>query len=112
VGRPQQASEAISIHFKHEFRTYGFEQRKTRLNHKQEGGKLRIDIAKDGDQAVGYIISGCTQSGVGEIESIFLTAGYRGRSIGTELMKRALAWLDREEVDTILVQVAAGNESA
>ena len=36
----------------------------------------------------------------------------RDKSIGTELMDRALSWLESHNADTLIVEVAVGNEAA
>ncbi len=105
-----QHHEEISPHFSHEFREYGFSKRKARLLQKYADGHLRIDIAQSLGHQVGYIISAVTDTGVGEIESIFVENEFRGQAIGDELMRRALDWLDEEDVHTKVIDVAVGNE--
>jgi ribosomal protein S18 acetylase RimI-like enzyme len=102
--------ELISPYFKDDFQTYTFQQCKEKLLKKYQKGKLHFEIAKDQDLAIGYIISAISEDGVGEIESIFVQQEYQRRSIGDELMRRALAWLMVEKTDSIVIDVAVGNE--
>jgi ribosomal protein S18 acetylase RimI-like enzyme len=101
---------AVSPHFKDEFAAYSFDDRKSKLTQKYKANKLHIDIAMGDNRPVGYIISGITDNGVGEIESIYIEDGYRSQSIGDDLMHRALAWLDKHQVQEKIVDVAVGNE--
>jgi ribosomal protein S18 acetylase RimI-like enzyme len=104
--------EAVSPHFKGDFRYYTFEQRVEKLLKKIQNGKLRIDLAKAGEHTVGYVVSSVSEDGVGEIESIFIKHGYRERAIGDHLMRRTLAWLDDCDAHTKLIEVATGNEGS
>jgi ribosomal protein S18 acetylase RimI-like enzyme len=60
----------------------------------------------------GNCVSAATAEGVGEIESIFVAAEFRGQGIANELMRRALDWLDAQGVHTKIIAVAVGNERA
>jgi len=64
--------ESIFHHFKDDFRTFTFAQRKAKLLKKHQNGEIRIEIAKDRNQPVGYVISSITEDLVGEIDSIFV----------------------------------------
>ncbi len=105
-----QHHEEISPYFSHEFQDYGFLKRKARLLQKYSNGKLRIDIANVQRRNIGYLISTVTEDGNGEIESIFVEDEFRGQAIGDALMRRALEWLDEEDVHTKVIDVAMGNE--
>lgn len=105
-----QHHEEISPNFSDEFRVYGFSKRKARLWQKYENGQLRIDIAQTKGKNIGYLISAITDSGVGEIESIFVEDEFRGQAVGDELMCRALDWLNEQNVHTKVIDVAMGNE--
>jgi len=104
--------ESISSHFKDDFRSFRFLHRRAKLLKKHQDGKTRIEIAIDQDQPVGYIISSITEDRVGEIESIFVRDEYRGQAIGTQLMERALAWLESQNGEILKVKVAVGNEAS
>lgn len=73
---------------------------------------MRIDLAQSNSSNIGYLISAITSDGVGVIESIYIEDGFRGQSIGDELMNRALEWLDIHKVDTKEINVVIGNERA
>jgi ribosomal protein S18 acetylase RimI-like enzyme len=102
----------ISTHFAAEFELKTFDGRKTALLEKYADGEMRIDIAQSQGIAVGYLISAISADGVGEIESIYVEEDLRGQAMGDELMRRALAWLDEQNVHTKVIAVAAGNERA
>jgi diamine N-acetyltransferase len=61
---------------------------------------------------VGYCVSSLSEDKTGEIESIFLENGYRSQGIGTDLMLRALAWMDKDGATRKRVSVGNGNEEA
>jgi len=100
----------ISPHFSGEFCANNFAGRKARLLAKYAEGHLRVDLALKHSRTVGYLVSGVTADGIGEIESIFVTVECRGQALGDELMQRALQWLDQQQAHTKLVAVAVGNE--
>jgi ribosomal protein S18 acetylase RimI-like enzyme len=102
----------VSPHFKADFHAKTFARRKAALLGKYAEGKLRIDLAQANGETIGYLISAITTDGVGEIESIFIDNAYRGQTIGDQLMRRALAWLDEQSVHTKVIDVAFGNERA
>ena len=107
-----QHHEAISPHFSYEFQDYGFSKRKARLLQKYADGQLRIDIALIQARKIAYLISAVTADGTGEIESLFVDSEFRGQAIGDELMRRAIGWLDAQDVHTKVIDVAFGNERA
>jgi len=104
--------ETVSPHFKDNFAAFTFAERKRRLLVKYLHEDLRIDLAICDDRPVGYIISGASEDGTGEIESVYIEEDYRGMNVGDELMRQALGWLDKREVHSKVIDVAVGNESA
>lgn len=100
----------VSPYFKGEFAAYSFDDRKRKLTQKYKVNKLHINIAMGDNRPVGYIISGITDNAIGEIESIYIEDGYRSQSIGDDLMRQALAWLDKHQVQEKIIDVAVGNE--
>ena len=100
----------VSTSFSQDFQANTFEQRKDKLHKRYAGGQLRVDLAQAAGQPVGYLISGLSADGVGEIESIYIQAAYRSQAIGENLMQRALDWLDAEGAYTKVIEVAVGNE--
>ena len=67
-----------------------FDQRQVVWLEKAKTGQLRIDLVKNKDSMdfVGYCVSTITNTGVGEIESIFIDRAYRKLGIGDYLMRR------------------------
>jgi len=107
-----QHHEEISTYFSEDFRANNFTERKTKLLKKYAAGWLRVDLAQCRDLTIGYLISAVSTNKVGEIESIFVDPEFRGQAIGDELMRRALQWLDQQQVHTKLIAVAVGNQRA
>jgi ribosomal protein S18 acetylase RimI-like enzyme len=89
-----------------------FQIRKKGLLEKARKGTLRLDIAIDAktDKVIGYCASTVTEDKQGEIESIFVEADYRRQGIGSNLMKKALAWMDSLPAASTIIGVAVGNE--
>ncbi|MDP4147225.1 MAG: GNAT family N-acetyltransferase, partial [Bacillota bacterium] len=71
-----------------------------------------IDLIKDieKDIYIGYCISTVNANLIGEIDSLFVHSQYRKLGLGDELMKRALEWLDSNNVKGKKIAVAEGNE--
>ena len=107
-----QHHAALSPHFASEFQAKRFSERKAKLLKKYASDQLRVDLCQAQDSPIGYLISATTADGIGEIESIFVAAEFRGQGIANELMQRALNWLDFQGVHTKVIAVAVGNERA
>jgi ribosomal protein S18 acetylase RimI-like enzyme len=86
-----------------------------------------LGLPVGGGRIVGYCVSsvsggadsaGCQSAGshaaeqVGEIDSLFVLDEFRGRGIGTELVRRALVWLRGREPGKIIVVALAENVAA
>jgi ribosomal protein S18 acetylase RimI-like enzyme len=91
-----------------------FEPRKQGIIDKAAPGGLRIELvgASSSQADVAYCISTLSVNRCGEIDSIFVEERYRGCGIGSELLRRALAWLDDAGASSKVVTVANGNEGA
>ena len=91
-----------------------FEPRKHGILGKAAAGKLRIELVSTASPAtdIAYCISTVSTDGCGEVDSIFVEEEFRGRGIGSELLQRALAWLDSCGASSKVVTVAHGNEGA
>lgn len=100
-----------STYFGEWFETRSFDERRAELLKKStgSGGKLHVDLAMNGGQCIGYCVSSMVQQS-GEVDSIFVEESYRYLGIGSELMKRALAWIDDEQPQGVRVASAIGNE--
>ena len=100
--------------FRDLYRTWTFEDRKAYFEKVAGAGDLRLDLAVDpaSGQCLGYCVSSFSQDGTGEIESVFVEEPYRSQGIGTNLITRALAWLDLHHPERVRVSVADGNEEA
>lgn len=99
------------------FSTYyeglAFEKRKRSLLEKAKTGKLRIFLAKDAESKdfVGYCVSTVSNEGIGEIESLYVSEGYRENGIGHILIEKSLNWINIEGAVKIIIGVAKGNDS-
>jgi GNAT superfamily N-acetyltransferase len=98
-----------SSYFHKVFETRTFEQRKAELLRKAAGGKLHIDLAMKGGKYIGYCVSSISYR-IGEIDSIFVEENHRSSGIGSELMKRALSWMEDEQVESVRIAASIGNE--
>jgi len=99
-----------ATYFKKEMASKTWACRCREILEKAEGGRLRVDLAYDGDVVIGYCISTLTRDGEGEIQSIYIEEDYRYRGIGTSFIKRADRWFDILGAKQRLVNVAEGNE--
>jgi len=105
--------KARSKYFSQDYEKIVFQDRKEQLIKKIGNGSLRIDLAFDTviDHAVGYCVSSIS-NGKGEIDSIFVDENFRSSGIGDNLMKRALRWMDINEIMNREVKLSAGNNDA
>jgi diamine N-acetyltransferase len=105
---------AIAGPFRDDIRLRTFAARKAELLAKAGVGMLRVEIASvgAGGPGVAYSIGTISEDRVGEIDSLFVDDGYRGRGVGTELTRRAIAWLDEMKVAAKVVSVLSGNDEA
>ena len=101
----------VSRYFSEDFHAFSFENRIAKIKKVYQQGKLRVDIAIEGQIPVGYIIGGIHEENIGEIESIFILETHRNISIGEALMNHCVDWLRSAGVENMIVKVAVGNES-
>ena len=98
-----------STHFSDWFETRTFEKRKAELMKKSDRGKLHINLAVYGNEYIGYCVSSvCCKTG--EIDSIFVEENHRSYGIGGEMMKRALAWMEEEQAESVNIAASIGDE--
>ena len=93
---------------------FNFEPRKQEILAKVAAGKIRIELVgsgKDGSN-IAYCLSTVASNGCGEIDSMFVEEAFRGRGIGSELVRHALEWLDSAGASSNVVTVAHANEEA
>ena len=91
-----------------------FEPRKQGILAKAAAGKLRIELVSVASHAsdIAYCITTVSAEGCGEIDSMFVEEHFRGCGVGSELVRRALAWLDSVGASWKVVTIAHGNERA
>ncbi|MEN9338237.1 MAG: hypothetical protein RIQ41_551 [Candidatus Parcubacteria bacterium] len=78
-------------------------------------------LAVDGDTIAGYVYvevmptesADCYEvKTVGHIDSIFVLEEYRGKGLGTELINRAVEWLQSKAISVCTIGVRVENEAA
>ena len=91
-----------------------FEPRKQEILSKAAAGKLWIELVSLAEYAtdIAYCISTVSANGCGEVDSMFVEKDFRGRGVGSELVRRTLAWFDSVGASSKVVTVAHGNERA
>lgn len=91
-----------------------FEPRKQEILGKAAAGRLRIELAGIGSHAVdiAYCISTANAAGCGEVDSLFVEEQFRRCGVGSELLRRALAWLEDVGTSSTVVTVAYANQGA
>ena len=97
-----------SVHFKKFFEHFTFEQRLKKYN--KASIKVRVDLALVGDRPVGVCLSSYDARKEGRLDTIFVEPKFRGKGIGTVLMKRAMGWFKRSGVKGSSISVLYGNE--
>ena len=104
----------LSAHFAHEVDRRTFESRKREFLARANTGKVRIDLVTAGSEgtAIAYCLSNVSAEGVAEVDSLFVDTRFRGCGIGTELMRRALAWFRTTAATSLVVSVMHGNDKA
>ena len=102
----------VSTHFPHSKNDVSFEARRSSLKGQAKSGKLRVHLAKlpDWGRCVGYCISTVNETGVGQVESLFVEEAHRCQGIGTELLGRIVDWMDQNGAETKRAYVVVGNE--
>lgn len=92
-----------------------FAQRTHALRDKAKGGRMVVELVLDRPNAnrpVAYCVSSVSSDGVGEIDSLFVTADLRGQGLGKRLTENALEWMRHLQPKRTIVIVATANESA
>ncbi|MDD5674723.1 MAG: GNAT family N-acetyltransferase [Chitinivibrionales bacterium] len=103
----------ISPDFGIEFTEMTWDWRKKDLLDKAADNKLHVALAyPDSHTPCGYAVGTVNDRGLAEIDSLFVAEQFRGCGIGSELVKRTLAWMDLVGVESKMVNVAVGNEQA
>ena len=102
-----------SKNFHQDYLNILFEDRKDELIKKSNDGELRLDLALDNtvENTIGYCISSFSGE-TGEIDSIYIEEKFRMLGIGNTLMKRALRWMDLNNVENRQVKISVGNDVA
>lgn len=89
-----------------------FDTRVRQLREKAASGGLRIEVARQGPDSppVAYCITSLSADGTGELDSLFVAPALRRAGLATELVRRALEWLDESGAVSRRVTVLQSNE--
>lgn len=100
--------------FSGEMPPFDFGPRKQEILAKAAPGKMRIELVSIPSAVadIAYCVSTFSLGGCGEVDSMFVEECFRGRGIGSELFRRALAWLESMGASSKVVTVAHANEKA
>ena len=104
-----------SLHFSELVRDMEFESRRVEILDKSLGGHILVQIVSQSgpDQKdVAYCVSTIMLNGMAEIDSIYVSEGYRSRGLGGTLLKGSLDWIDEHDVKEVRASVIWGNEEA
>lgn len=105
--------ERKSVHFKNFFREMTFEKRKkTLLKDEQTCFRIVLAVDRESGRDIGFCVSTITGEKVGEVDSIYVDDGYRGRKIGKWMISDALTWFKDGGARQVWVSVIHGNEDA
>lgn len=104
----------LSPRFGKALRIRTFDARRQELLAKSSPDRIRVDLVSDGsgNPTVAYCVTTVSDDGVGEIDSIFVEERLRGQGVGSELIRRAFAWLESKKVKAKIVSVMSGNDEA
>ena len=93
---------------------FDFAPRKNEILAKVAADKIRIELVSQSSNLadIAYCVSTISADGRGEVDSMFVEESFRGRGIGSELVRRALAWMDGMGTSSKFVTVAHANEAA
>jgi len=102
-----------SVHFKHKYKKWTFEDRMRILKEKLGAGLVKLDMLFDEETQAyaGYCLS-LIADGKGSVESLFVENGYRLHGLGGLLMQNALEWFDENRISDIGIDVAYDNREA
>lgn len=105
--------QEISPYFAKAFEEFTFEDRMASAKeHSNKTLQVQIALESPSKEAVGYCISTISADNRGEIDSLFVRQSFRNLGIASELMNRALSWLDSQNVIEKNIGVVHGNENA
>jgi GNAT superfamily N-acetyltransferase len=110
-----RAYHAPLLHrFPGELPPFIFEPRKQEILAKAAAERIRIELVSvaPGAEDIAYCVTTVSAGNRGELDSIFVDERFRGRGFGTELIRRALAWLETTGASSKVVTVAYANEKA
>ena len=81
---------------------------------KSFGGHLLVQIISLAETSVkkdvAYCVSTVGLNGIAEIDSVYVSEGYRNNGLGGKLVKGALDWFDEHDINEVRTSVLWGNE--
>ena len=98
-----------SVYFKEHYETLTFERRVAPFRSMTDESLHLVGLMDTLDQLVGYCIA-TVHHDMGEIESLYLDAAYRGSHYGQQLLDQGMAWLKSRNCTKIRLSVSYGHE--
>lgn len=89
-----------------------WEDRRSDLLLKAGSGQMLIELALYQAIPIAYCIATIDGKQKGEIDSLYVSDGWRGQGIGSSLLKYSLDWLKSQNTSLQQVAVREGNEKA
>ena len=103
-----------SEHFSEVVQDMEFDSRRLGLLEKSFGGHLLVQIISLAETSVkkdvAYCVSTVGLNGIAEIDSVYVSEGYRNNGLGGKLVKGALDWFDEHDINEVRTSVLWGNE--
>lgn len=101
----------IAPRWRAELLAASFEDRMDGLLRKSANG-LAVLLATADGRDVGYCVCTVDADRQGEVDSLYVSAGFRQRGVGRALMCQAMLWLEGRPTSAIVVDILSGNDAA
>lgn len=101
----------VATTFQHHYVDVTFDSRMEVVRRRAAGGDIRLVIAEDNGETVGYCLSTIGGDGIGWVDSFYVRPHRRNEGIGGELLTRSIGWLKGQGAGAVRLTVTPGNES-
>ncbi len=103
--------QSRSAYFSADYDHLKFEDRMEKIAERSK--QIRITVAEDEKaKPVAYCLSMVSESGDGEIATLFVDENFRKQGIGRYLLEQHLQWFSERGIDSICVEVLYDNDAA